>query len=195
MLKQGARIAVVAPAGRFDKKRLNRGVQILQEWEYTVVTGPNLEAAHRYFAGTTEQRASDLNWALTDPDIDAVWFARGGYGTVQVLEHVDWSGSMTGLWSASPVRPRSSPRWSRRACTPIHAPVIHSLSDHVDEASRRALRHWMWWKHQELPKSACAATRSRPRAKSWAATCASSPAWRGPSGRSALRIRSCSSRM
>ena len=55
MLKQGARIAVVAPAGRFDKKRLNRGMQLLQEWEYTVVPGPNLEAAHRYFAGTTEQ--------------------------------------------------------------------------------------------------------------------------------------------
>ena len=90
MLKQGARIAVVAPAGRFDKKRLTRGMNILREWEYQLVPGPNLNAAHRYFAGTTEQRIEDMTWALTDPDIDAVWFARGGYGTVQVLESLPW---------------------------------------------------------------------------------------------------------
>ena len=144
MLNQGARIAVVAPAGRFDKKRLNRGMQLLQEWEYTVVPGPNLGAAHRYFAGTTEQRAADLNWALTDPDIDAVWFARGGYGTVQVLEHVEWAAvddrPVIGFSDATAL---FAAMVSKGVGNPVHAPVIHSLSDHVDEASRRALRHWM----------------------------------------------------
>ncbi len=125
MLKQGAKIAVVAPAGRFDKKRLNRGMQILQEWEYTLVPGPNLDAAHRYFAGTSEQRAADLNWAFTDPDIDAVWFARGGYGTVQVLDQIDWSAvddrPVIGFSDATAL---FSSMVGQGVCRPIHAPVI-----------------------------------------------------------------------
>ena len=144
MLKQGSRIAVVAPAGRFDRKRLNRGMNILQEWEYNLVPGPNLFAAHRYFAGTSEQRAADLHWALTDPDIDAVWFARGGYGTVQVLKDIPWSqlddrpvigfSDATALFCAMVAKKKGHA---------VHAPVIHSLADHVDEVSKRALKHWM----------------------------------------------------
>ena len=144
MLKQGSRIAVVAPAGRFDKKRLLRGMSILQEWEYTLVPGPNLDAAHRYFAGTREQRAADLNWALSDPDIDAVWFARGGYGTVQVLEHIDWGAidnrPVIGFSDATAM---FAAMISKGVGRPVHAPVIHSLSGHVDEGSRRALLSWM----------------------------------------------------
>jgi muramoyltetrapeptide carboxypeptidase len=144
MLKNGARIAVIAPAGRFDQKRLARGMSILQEWEFNLVNGPNLNAAHRYFAGTTEQRSDDLKWALTDPDIDAVWFARGGYGTAQVLQHIPWGdlddrpiigfSDATALFAAMTAKGKGHM---------IHAPVIHSLADHVDEASRRLLRKWM----------------------------------------------------
>jgi muramoyltetrapeptide carboxypeptidase len=144
MLKQGARIAVVAPAGRFDKKRLNRGMNILHEWEYTLVPGPNLNAAHRYFAGTTEQRIEDLHWAMTDPDIDAVWFARGGYGTVQVLDMLPWDEMddrpVIGFSDATAMFSAMIAKGKGRG---IHAPVIHSLADHVDEASRRSLKAWM----------------------------------------------------
>jgi muramoyltetrapeptide carboxypeptidase len=144
MLKQGSKIAVVAPAGRFDKKRLMRGMAILQDWEYTLVPGPNLDSAHRYFAGTCEQRAADLNWAFSEPDIDAVWFARGGYGTVQVLEHLDWSAiddrPVLGFSDATAL---FSAMVGKGVGCPVHAPVIHSLADHVDEGSRRALSAWM----------------------------------------------------
>ncbi|MEC9390182.1 MAG: LD-carboxypeptidase [Myxococcota bacterium] len=144
MLKQGARIAVVAPAGRFDKKRLTRGMNILREWEYQLVPGPNLNAAHRYFAGTSAQRIEDLTWAMTDPEIDAVWFARGGYGTVQVLDDLPWDDMddrpVIGFSDATAMFAAMSVRGKGHA---IHAPVIHSLADHVDEISRRALKIWM----------------------------------------------------
>jgi muramoyltetrapeptide carboxypeptidase len=144
MLKQGSRIAVVAPAGRFDKKRLMRGMSILQEWEYVIEQGPNLYAAHRYFAGTCAQRAEDLNWAFSEPDIDAVWFARGGYGTVQVLKHLDWAAMdnrpVIGFSDATAL---FSAMVAKGVGNPVHAPVIHSLSGHVDEDSRRALLSWM----------------------------------------------------
>ena len=45
---------------------------------------------HRYYAGSRDARLSDLLWALTAPEIDAVWFARGGSGTAQLLSDVPW---------------------------------------------------------------------------------------------------------
>ena len=119
-------------------------MNILREWEYQLVPGPNLSAAHRYFAGTSAQRIEDLTWAMTDPEIDAVWFARGGYGTVQVLDDLPWDDMddrpVIGFSDATAMFAAMSVRGKGHA---IHAPVIHSLADHVDEISRRALKIWM----------------------------------------------------
>jgi muramoyltetrapeptide carboxypeptidase len=90
MLKTGARIAVVAPAGRVDPEKLRVPLSRLRDcgWEY--VLGRHVYDQHRYYAGSRIARLSDLLWALTGKDIDAVWFARGGAGTAHLLSDIPW---------------------------------------------------------------------------------------------------------
>lgn len=52
--------------------------------------GQNAYNRHGYLAGTDDQRLDDLNGALQDPSIDAVWCIRGGYGTIRLLDRLDY---------------------------------------------------------------------------------------------------------
>lgn len=55
------------------------------------VPGKNVEATHAYFAGTDEERLDDLNAALRDESIDAIWCVRGGYGAMRLLADIDFA--------------------------------------------------------------------------------------------------------
>src|SRR5512132_1813400 len=127
MLRQNARIAVVAPAGVFLPERLEIAIRMLRSFGYEPVLGPNVQARHRYLAGTAAQRAADLAWALTAPDIDAVWFARGGYGTAQTLALLPWDRldgrPVIGFSDATALLVAMHQRGLRG----IHGPVLHGL--------------------------------------------------------------------
>jgi muramoyltetrapeptide carboxypeptidase len=94
-LKPGSRIAIVSPAGAVSNPDLlTHTHNMIIEQGYTPVYGEFALArhAHHYtYAGTPEQRLRDLQWALDDDSIDAIWATRGGYGSVQLLEHIDLS--------------------------------------------------------------------------------------------------------
>jgi muramoyltetrapeptide carboxypeptidase len=55
-----------------------------------VVLGPNARNVHGYLAGTDEERAADLQWALSEPGIDMVHALCGGYGTARLYDRIDW---------------------------------------------------------------------------------------------------------
>ena len=90
-LSPGARIGVVAPAGPIRPALLREGLAYLRRRGYRVVEGRSLRAHHGYLAGTDAQRAADLNRALADDSLDAVIFARGGYGSGRILERLEFS--------------------------------------------------------------------------------------------------------
>lgn len=90
-LKPGARIGVVAPAGPIRPALLRAGLAYLSRRGYRIVPGRHLRARHGYLAGTDAQRAADLNHAMADPSLDAVVFARGGYGCARIVERLDFS--------------------------------------------------------------------------------------------------------
>jgi muramoyltetrapeptide carboxypeptidase len=90
MLKPGAKIAVVAPGGRVDPEKLSFPLARLRDCGWKYVFGQHVYDQHRYYAGSRDARLTDLIWALTAPGIDAVWFARGGSGTAQLLSDVPW---------------------------------------------------------------------------------------------------------
>jgi muramoyltetrapeptide carboxypeptidase len=85
VIRPGDRIAVISPAGRIKHSALNHGIQAIQDRGFQVVRGKNLLSKHRELAGDDSLRIHDLIWALRDPDIHAVFFARGGYGSSRLL--------------------------------------------------------------------------------------------------------------
>lgn len=142
MLGPGSRIAIVAPGGAVAPDKLRSGIARLVEWGWVPVLAPHLHGQRRYLSGTREERAADLAWALTATDIAAVWFARGGYGTAQLLASVPWAD----------IQPRpvvafsdgTALHWAmaRRGLAAIHGPVLTTLGEGagaVDEESRAAL--------------------------------------------------------
>ena len=90
-LKQGDKIAIVSTARKLSLKELQAGIDIIKSWGLEVVLGENLfESAHQ-FAGSTRQRTTDFQNAIDDESIKAVFCARGGYGTVKIIDELDFS--------------------------------------------------------------------------------------------------------
>jgi len=88
----GNRIALVAPAGPLlEKDDLTRAEILCRALGYDPLLGKSASARHGYMAGTDEERVVDLNSALADPSIDAVWCIRGGYGSLRLLDRVDYA--------------------------------------------------------------------------------------------------------
>jgi muramoyltetrapeptide carboxypeptidase len=133
-------IAVVAPAGIFDRARLGAAEAALRARGHTVVEGAHIDGRHRWFAGPAADRAADLAWALTAPGIDTVWFARGGSGTADLLAGLPW-GALDGreVWGFSDATALFSAAWGRGRPRGVHAPVLHSLLDAPDDDSRAAV--------------------------------------------------------
>src|SRR4051812_32447069 len=90
-LSRGARVALVAPAGPLKiPDDLDRAVANARTLGWEPVVAEHARARHSYFAGTDTERLADLNAAFRDDSIDAVWCLRGGYGTMRVIEGVDY---------------------------------------------------------------------------------------------------------
>ena len=90
-LTRGSRVALVAPAGPLlERDDLARAESLCRALGYEPVMGRNTAQRHGYFAGTDEQRLEDLNGAIRDPEIAAIWCIRGGYGTTRILDRMDF---------------------------------------------------------------------------------------------------------
>ncbi|WP_327672409.1 MULTISPECIES: LD-carboxypeptidase [unclassified Streptomyces] len=92
-LAPGARVAVVAPSGPVPEEALQAGLDILRGWDLEPVVAPHVLDTHEefdYLAGTDADRAADLQRAWCDPDVDAVFCARGGYGAQRMVDLLDW---------------------------------------------------------------------------------------------------------
>jgi len=90
-LKKGDKIAIVATARKITKEEIEFAIATLNFWGLEVVLGDNLFQEDNQFAGTITQRLYDLQTALDDESIKAILCARGGYGTVQLIDELDFS--------------------------------------------------------------------------------------------------------
>jgi muramoyltetrapeptide carboxypeptidase len=143
MLKIGAKIAVVAPGGRVNPEKLHFPLSRLQACGWEHILGQHIYDQYRYYAGPRQARLQDLLWALTAPDIDAVWFARGGSGTAQLLIDVPWD-SLDGrpIIGFSDVTAIHISVFNAGVCS-VHGPGLGSLGtdeQSVDDLSWQALR-------------------------------------------------------
>lgn len=91
LLQKGDKVAVVAPAGKADINNLKRGIEILEQWGFKVQIGNHVFDQYPYFSSSDENRLKDIQQALDDNDIKAIFCARGGYGTVRIINNIDFS--------------------------------------------------------------------------------------------------------
>jgi muramoyltetrapeptide carboxypeptidase len=89
-LKTGDRVAMVSTARKISHQELHAAMERLQSWGLQVETGKSIGAEHFQFAGDDELRRRDFQQMLDDESIKAILFARGGYGTVRIIDQIDW---------------------------------------------------------------------------------------------------------
>ena len=90
-LRPGDRVAVIAPASGFERGTFETGLSLLSA-RYRIEHGDDLFERARYLAGSDARRLAELTGSLADPDIKAVFCARGGYGATRLLTRLDASG-------------------------------------------------------------------------------------------------------
>lgn len=89
-LKKGDKVRIIATARKISAAELQAAISLLQSWELKVELGQNIFSEDHQFAGTDEQRTFDLQSALDDEDCAAILCARGGYGTVRIIDSINW---------------------------------------------------------------------------------------------------------
>lgn len=92
-LKVGDTVAIVAPAGILKNREgeINKAKALLKSWGLHAIVGKHVFNQGKHFAGTDDERCEDFQNALDDSSVSAIWCARGGYGSVRILDKLDWT--------------------------------------------------------------------------------------------------------
>lgn len=89
-LKKGDVVGVVAPAGVVDRSALRRGIHTLQQMGFRVKLAPHVFDKSAFFAGDHRTRLADMNAMIQDKEVSAIVCARGGYGSVHLIQGLDY---------------------------------------------------------------------------------------------------------
>lgn len=84
-------VAIVSTARKISKEEIQPAIDLLKKWGLNVVIGDTIGFEENQFAGNDAQRTADFQKMLDNPTIKAIWCARGGYGTVRIIDHLDFT--------------------------------------------------------------------------------------------------------
>ena len=88
-LKAGDKVALISPSYFTPMENVEKTAEILRGWGLVPVIGPNVgKVTDGQYAGTVDERISDIRWALQDPSIKAIICNRGGYGSIQLIDRL-----------------------------------------------------------------------------------------------------------
>lgn len=140
-LMPGATIAVVAPGGSIDPVQLTRGISALESLGYKVIVGEHVYKAKGYLAGQDSERLNDLNQAIQDREVQAIFCARGGYGSMRLLQGVDYKAfaSRAKIFVGfSDITALLHAFYHRSKVITFHGPVLKNFQD-PDDPNLKAL--------------------------------------------------------
>lgn len=93
-VKPGDKIGILSTARWIERSEIEFADQLLRSWGLIPVYGETISAKDGQFAGDDALRANNLQTFLDDPEIRAIIFARGGYGTIRIMDKIDFTGFM-----------------------------------------------------------------------------------------------------
>lgn len=91
LLKKNDKVIIISPSGSVDSTFIDGARILLEDWGLDVIVSRYARGQHGRFCGTIEERIFDLQSAMDDPDIKLIFCSRGGYGIVQLLDHLDFA--------------------------------------------------------------------------------------------------------
>lgn len=89
-LKKGDTVGILATARKIDLATLQPGIKLLESWGLKIVIGKTIGKEQNQLAGPDWQRATDFQEMLDNPNIKAIWAAKGGYGTVRIVDRINF---------------------------------------------------------------------------------------------------------
>jgi muramoyltetrapeptide carboxypeptidase len=94
-LQKGDSVVIIATARSVMPSELDQAIEIFKSWGLHVRLGKTIGLADHRYGGTDAERREDFQTAINDPEIKAIFCARGGYGTVRIIDDIDWTGLLT----------------------------------------------------------------------------------------------------
>jgi len=90
-LTKGDTVGILATARKIDHEPLEPAIALLKSWGLNVVIGKTIGLDNNQLAGADWQRATDFQQMMDNPAIKAIWCAKGGYGTVRMVDRLDFT--------------------------------------------------------------------------------------------------------
>jgi muramoyltetrapeptide carboxypeptidase len=92
LLKSGDEVAIISPSFSIEESKVKEAVIFLEKWGLKTRIGKNALKMNGQFAGSDDERLSDLQEMTNDKNIKAIFCSRGGYGVSRIINKVDFSG-------------------------------------------------------------------------------------------------------
>ncbi len=154
-LRTGDKVAIVSPAGPLrSPETLDRGLARLRAWGLEPMVLPHAQDAARYLAGSDAARAADLQAALADAELRAVFATRGGYGCTRLLDRLDFAplardpkpivgySDLTALLAAA---------WRKVGLVGFHGPMVATVDSMAMEAACERLQRDLLFRAETPP--------------------------------------------
>lgn len=90
-LQKGDTIAIIAPAGNVEEDKILNSVKYFENLGYKIKLGKHIFKSDRYLAGNDNERLEDLHNAFEDKGVNAIFCARGGYGSIRLINNIDYN--------------------------------------------------------------------------------------------------------
>ena len=90
-LQKNDTVAIVSTARKISLEQIQPAIDLLKNWGLKVIVGETIGFEENQFAGNDLQRASDFQQLLDNPKVKAIWCARGGYGTVRIVDALNFT--------------------------------------------------------------------------------------------------------
>lgn len=84
-------VAIVSTARKISSDKIIPAIKLLEKWGLNVIIGETIGSEENQFAASDEKRIADFQQQLDNPKVKAIWCARGGYGTVRIVDKLDFS--------------------------------------------------------------------------------------------------------